>query len=62
MWGNVKPSDSKWDALSDLAPCLDKDEVQQALKAIVSQRGTREESTVFEAATIALQDRLAQWK
>jgi hypothetical protein len=50
------------DALSCLAPCLDKDEVQQALKAIDSQRWNREESKVFEAATIALQDRLAQLK
>jgi hypothetical protein len=50
------------DALSDLAPCLDKDEVGQALKAIDSQRWNREQSKVFEAATIALRDRLAQLK
>jgi hypothetical protein len=49
-------------ALSELAPCLSKDEVEQALKAINSQRWNREESKVFEAATIALQDRLAQLK
>ncbi len=50
------------DALSDLAACLDKDEVQQALEAIDSQRWNREQSRVFEAATIALRDRLAQLK
>ena len=45
-----------------LAPCLDKDEVQQTLKAIDSQRWNREESEIFEAATIALRDRLSQLK
>ena len=50
------------EALSDLAPCLDKDEVQEALKAIDSQQWNREESKVFEAAAIALRDRSAQLK
>jgi hypothetical protein len=48
------------DALRFLAPCLEKGDVQQALKAIHSQRWNREESKAFEAATVALQDRLAQ--
>jgi hypothetical protein len=60
--GRVILSNYAADALSVLAPCLDKDEVQQALKAIDSQRWNREESKVFDAATIALQDRMAQWK
>jgi hypothetical protein len=50
------------DALSYLAPCLYEDEVKQALKAIDSQRWRPEEAKVFEAATIALQNRLAQLK
>jgi hypothetical protein len=50
------------DALSYLAPCLEMEEVQQALKAIDSQRWNRDESKVFEAAMIALQDRLARLK
>jgi hypothetical protein len=48
------------DALSELAPFLDKDEVEQALKAIDSQPWNRGESQVFEAAVIALQDRMAK--
>jgi hypothetical protein len=50
------------DALSCLAPCLDKDELQQALKAIDSQRWNREESKVFQAAATALRERLAHLK
>ena len=50
------------DALTCLAPCLDKDELQQALKAIDSQRWNREESKVFKVATIALRDRLTHLK
>ena len=50
------------DALTRLAPCLDKVELQQALKAIDSQPWNREEAKVFEAAKIALRDRLAQVK
>jgi hypothetical protein len=49
------------DALTYLAPCLENDEVQRALKAIDSQRWNREESKVFDAARIGLQDRLAQF-
>jgi hypothetical protein len=60
--GRVILSNYAAEALGYLAPCLDKDEVEQALKAIDSQRWNREESKVFEAATAALQDRLAQLK
>jgi hypothetical protein len=60
--GEVILSNYAADALSYLAPCLDKDEVHQAIKAIDSQRWNREESKVFEAATIALRDRLGQLK
>jgi hypothetical protein len=50
------------DALSQLAPCVDEGDAHQALKAISAQRWNREESKVFEAATIALQDRLSRLK
>jgi hypothetical protein len=50
------------DALTYLAPILHKNEAQLALKEIDSQRWDREESKVFDAATIALKDRLAQLK
>ena len=60
--GMVILSNYAADALTYLAPCLDKDEVQRALKAIESQQWNREESKVFDAATIALRDRLAQLK
>jgi hypothetical protein len=50
------------DALSYLAPCLDKDEVKQALKAIDSQRWSPDEAKAFKGATIALRDRSAQLK
>jgi len=60
--GRVILSNYAADALRYLAPSVGKDDVEQALKAINSQRWNREESKVFEAATAALQDRLAQWK
>jgi hypothetical protein len=50
------------DALTELAPCLNKDEVQQALKAIDSQRWNRDQSKVFETATSALRKRSEQLK
>jgi hypothetical protein len=58
--GRVILSNYAADALSYLAPGLDKDEVQQALEAVARERFNPEESKVFEAATIALKDRLAQ--
>src|SRR5262249_2537895 len=58
--GRVILSNYAADALSYLAPCLDKDEVHEALKAIESQRWNPEELRVFGASTIALKDRLAQ--
>jgi hypothetical protein len=60
--GRVILSNYAADALNYIAPCLDKDEVQQALEAIDLQRWNRDESKVFEPATIALQDRFAQLK
>jgi hypothetical protein len=60
--GRVILSNYAADALRELAPSLDKDEAEQALKAIDSQRWNPEEAKVFEAATIALKARLAQLK
>ncbi|HVA46842.1 MAG TPA: hypothetical protein VNH11_10795 [Pirellulales bacterium] len=65
FWHDVGSGVSIWrnyaaDALLQLAACLDKDEVQQALKAIKSQHLDAEHADAFKAAKMALQSRLAQ--
>jgi hypothetical protein len=48
------------DALSCLAPSLDKEELRQALKAIISQHWNGEKAKVFEPTMTALWQRLAE--